>query len=335
LLRLTSLGRRWRPPAIGIFVIVLLLLGLDTAAWLFACMRLEDGVRTGAVAAEAEGWTMRAGPSAWAGWPIAAEVRFPTVTIRGSQSVFPPGLAWSAERVRLRVGLTHPTILAVIAEGAQTIAAKGVPAVPFRTELSRAAIDLNGRDPARVRIARLEAALPAGSLRIGAAELQLPPDGLTADLTDITVPGGGGHELSPAIGSFRLQAHATRPFPAAPIAAESARAWRAAGGSIEVSNAALIWGPLAASGRVSIGLDERLQPGADGTIAATGLSDFLDALVGTEALARPAAVATKAVVAILSAPAEGGPVSLPLAFHDGVLSIARVPLLRLPPLVWE
>lgn len=315
--------------------VVLLLLALDTAAWLFACKRLDERVREAVVAAEADGWAVRAGPSTWAGWPVAAEVRFPTVAILGAQPVFPPGLAWRAELVRVRVGLTHPTVLAVVAEGRQTIAAEGVPAVPFRTRHSQAAIDLTGREPARAVITGFEAALPAGTLQVGAAELRFPPDRLAADLTEIVVPVGGGHALAPAIGSLRLRAHATRPFPAGPTPAESARAWRAAGGSIEVSEAAVSWGPLAASGRVSIGLDEQLQPGADGAIDATRLPEFLDTLVGTGALARSAAVAAKAVVAILAAPAGGGAVSLPVTFHDGVLSLAHFPLLRLPPLVWE
>lgn len=292
-------------------------------------------MRQAAAEAAGEGWRLSFGPPRRSGWPTAAELVLPAVAVEGSELVFPPGLTWTAARVRVRLGISQPTSVLISAEGEQTVGTSGVPRIPFRARGFVVTAALAGANPATASIAELEARLPAGSLRIAAALLAFPPDGLVADIHDLSVPNGAGGELGPPIEQVHVRAEATQPFPRGPTPAASARAWRAAGGRIDLRKVALRWGPLTATGRVSIALDEELQPGADGVIEATGLVGLIDQLAGSGVLPPGAATAGKAVVAILAAPAGAGPIRLPVQLRAGVLSVAGFPLLRLPPLVWE
>ncbi len=304
---------------------------LDTAVWSFTCARIERD----ASGAFAPGWSLSAAHSNWAGWPVAAEVRFTGASVRGDATVFPPGLAWDAAAVRLRIGITRPRSLLVLTEGPQTAAAEGIGPIDFAARRIAAVIDLTGRDPAQVSVDQLDAATPAGPLRIDAASLQLGADAFIINASAISLPGGHDHASLPPIDAVQLRAAASRRFPSAPSPEASARAWRDAGGRIELSGIGLRWGALTAAAQASVALDPQLQPVAEGSIEAAGLPQFLDALVQAGVLARTQATAAKAVIAILAAPSAGGPVRLPVTLHDGILSVARYPLLRLPPLAWN
>ncbi len=174
----------------------------------------------------------------------------------------------------------------------------------------------------------------AGTLSISAIDLALMPTGVDADLTGIALPNGSGGALSPQVDALHVTAVTTRPFPNAPTPDASARAWRDAGGRVALGPASLRWGPLAALGQGSVGLDDQLQPDAAGTVDASGLPDLLDALARSGAVPGPAASAAKAVLAVLSAPSGGKSVHLPVVLSRGILSVARYPLLRVPPLAW-
>ena len=326
---------RWRRPVLGAFIAVLLLLALDTIAWVLACKRLDAGFADAVAQGQQNGWTVTAGRSRWSGWPVAAEVELPSVMARAGPFVFPSDLLWTADLVRLRLEPFRPTLLAILVAGRQTVAASGVPVIPFQSRRFAVAIDLTGRAPARATIAGLEAVLPNGKLGADSVELSFPPAAIVADAHGVEAPDSSGRALDPKIDQIGLRISAAPPFPVAPTAAESARAWRAAGGRVEVTDLLLQWAALTATGRAAGGLDAELQPEADGSVDASGLPDLLDRFVRSGMLAPSAAVAAKAVLAILAAPAHGGPVPLPLSLRGGVLSVARIAVIRLPALAWD
>ena len=196
------------------------------------------------------------------------------------------------------------------------------------------AVDLRGAPP-QAHATDLQVMLPAGRLDIGVVAAAFPPGAIEATLTGIRLPNGAGGQVQPPIDRLAWQARLSQPVPPGAVPAERARAWRNAGGRLELSRVSLRWGPLDATGQGTVTLDDQLQPRAEASIEATGLPATLDALARSGAIAPTAASAAKAVLAILAAPAPGAPVRVPVQLADGILTVARFPLVRFPPLAWE
>lgn len=303
--------------------------GIHTGVWVMACLRLSDGYRESLAVIAEQGVEGRSDTLHWGGWPFAAEVVLGNVRVHGAREAFPPEFDWTADRLRLRLSAWHPATLQVLPEGRQTIAAAGLPRVPFGAGLLRVAIDLTGREPVLVTARALEVALPAGPLRLAEGSLAWPPGALVARLGGLAVPGG-----ATPIQSLESRLTIAPPWTFAPTPAEAARAWRQRGGHLSVSDARLQWDTLSASLTGSGRLDPALQPDGDGELTTTGLSDFLTHLAEIGAIPVSSAMAAKAVLAILAAPSGAAPLTLPVGIHGGIVSVARFPLLRLAPVVW-
>ena len=302
-----------------------------TIVWAVACRRLDDGAHDAAIAA---GWSLSADPASWRGWPIAAEIVLPNATLRSGPDIIPP-LAWTAGTQTLRLGAMHPTQLTVSAAGPQTIALADAPPLPFTAKALFVDIDLTQHDPVRLRATDLAIASPAGPVRIETAQLDTQPDSLTLRLSTLSLPDSNGQPIHPAIDMVRLTARLSAPVVPMPTATESARRWRAANGRLLIDDAAMTWGPLAATGKAAVTLDPALQPILAGQVTAMGILAGLDRLVASGAITSSGAMAARGMLAILSAPTGGGPVTLPVALQNSVVSLARIPLLRLAPIQWN
>ena len=302
-----------------------------TIVWAIACRRLDDGAHDAAIAA---GWSLSADPARWRGWPIAAEIVLPNATLRSGPDIIPP-LAWTAGTQTLRLDAVHPTQLTVSAAGPQSIALADAPPLPFTADTLIVAIDLTQHDPAHLRATGLAIAAPAGPIHIETAELDTQPDSLTLRLSTLSLPDSNAQPIRPAIDAIRLTARLSAPVTPMPTATESAQRWRAANGRLMIDDAALTWGPLAATGTATLTLDPALQPILAGQITATGILAGLDRLVASGAISNSGAMAARGMLAILSAPTGAGPVTLPVALQNGIVSLARIPLLRLAPLQWN
>ncbi len=307
--------------------VCLLLLAADTAAWWVACGQVEAGLGQAIGAAGRDGWTVTAGETRWRGWPLAALVERAAVSVRGDAMVFPAGLAWSAERMAFRVNAWAPTRLDVAVSGQQTLAVGGSEAVGVRAARFDVAIDLRGQAPARASLAGVEATLPGGVLGAERLAVELLPGAVAVSAAVVTLPGA----RIPAIETVRFTAGVSPAL----VARESAAAWRDAGGRVTVVDGSVRWAGLAATGSGSGGLDGALQPEGDLSVAATGAPALLDALAQAGVMAPAAAVAAKAVLSILAAPARGGPVPLPVSLRGGLLTVAGIGLVRFAPLAWD
>ena len=310
-----------------IFVAVLLLLLADAVIWAGVCWQLERGLRDGVDSAAQNGWSLTAERQHWGGWPFAAAINLNGVSVRRGT---PPGFVWQAERARVELGLAHPTTLTMSLSGAQSFATRGMATVPARAARTVIEADLTGRAPLRLDVDTLQAGLPAGELTLQHATATLPTGAVDANLTGVSWPG-----VATPIEAVRVQARIVPPAPQAATAEAGALAWRQVGGRIEIASASIRWDRLDATGSGTIRLDQRLQPIADGTVTASGLPLLLDDLARAGALAPAQASAAKAVIAVLAAPSGGNQVQLPVALEDGVLRLARFPLLRVPPIVWR
>ena len=304
---------------------------VDIVVWSLACRRLDDSARDAAAAA---GWTLSSGATQWGGWPAAAEIILPDAILRAGPDIIPP-LTWTAPQATLRLSAFRPKTLTASATGAQTLAIGAAPAVPFMASTLLATIDLTAHDPVRIAATALKMAAPDGPVRVASADLLILPDGIAANLSGMTLPGRTGQPISPPIDMFRLEGHITPPIEPQPTASESALGWRAKGGQVNLSSMSLRWGPLDASARATLTLDPDLQPAIVGQITATGLATVIEQLAQTGAMPRSTATAAQGMLTILSAPTGGGPVTLPITLQAGIVSVARIPLLRLAPLQWN
>ena len=280
------------------------------------------------------GWTLQASATRWGGWPAAAEITMRDAVLRSGPDIIPP-LAWTAPQATLRLTAWKPTVLTVAVAGGQTLSVGAGPPVPFTAQTLVATIDLTQHDPVRVAATALDVAAPDGPVKVASADLLLLPDGVSVDLSGMILPGRTGQPITPPVDALRFTGRITPPIQPQPTASDSARVWRSNGGKLELDPVALRWGPLDATGRATLTLDQALQPVIAGQITAAGLASVIEQLAQTGAMTRSAATAAQAMLVILSAPTGTGPVTLPVTLQDGVVSIARIPLLRLMTLQWD
>jgi hypothetical protein len=98
----------------------------------------------------------------------------------------------------------------------------------------------------------------------------------------------------------------------------------------------LDWGKLSFRGSATIALDDKLQPMGTATARITGHGEALDALVAANLLPPRTALAAKAILGLLGKKQDDGPpvVEVPLTLQDRTLQLGRIPLARLPQIVW-
>lgn len=324
---LQSLSRSWRKRLRRVAIAALVLVALDSVIWAAGCLVLERVSDGAAPVLASQGWAVAKGVGRWSGWPVACAIEWPDVALTAAPGVFPPGLDWRVERLRLELGVTRPRTALLRVFGAQWLSMAGVPGITGRADSFVTEVDLTGTRPPRTEARQFVAALPGGTATIGEADFEVLPSGWAIGARDAALPG-----MPFPIKALAAQVAVAPPFPAGIDPAASARAWRNAGGRIQLERSALLWGPLAASATGTLGLTEELQPEGDGQLLSTGAGDLIEALARAGTISRGEAVASRAVLAIVSAPQTGGALTVPMLLHGGVLSVAGVPVLRFAPL---
>ncbi|HEY8612868.1 MAG TPA: DUF2125 domain-containing protein, partial [Roseomonas sp.] len=119
--------------------------------------------------------------------------------------------------------------------------------------------------------------------------------------------------------------------------ANRAATWRDAGGTLELRQLDLEYGPATAQASATLALDDALQPMGAGTLKLTGAEAVLDALARDGLLTpRNASLARRVVSVLARPPSEGEPPQLevPLTLEGRGLAVARIPVARMPALVW-
>ena len=122
------------------------------------------------------------------------------------------------------------------------------------------------------------------------------------------------------------------------LSPDSLASWRDAGGTLELADFSLIWGPLQIAGDGTLAVDDALQPVGAFTAQIAGLDRLVNLLEKTGRM-RPqqAAIARIALAVLIRAPANGGPpqARMPVSIQNRQLSIGPIPLLRLPVINWN
>ncbi|HYD99252.1 MAG TPA: DUF2125 domain-containing protein [Alphaproteobacteria bacterium] len=166
-----------------------------------------------------------------------------------------------------------------------------------------------------------EGADPAFTVTLDGAGLLLP----------VEVPG-----LSRAV--ERVTAAATlKGVPPASLQREAVAAWSLDGGTVDVTNLAVAWGPLGLSGDGTLALDRELQPLAAATLKLVGAERLIDALAAGGAVRAKDAPLIKLGLGFLTKPE--GPnntptVTAPLAVQNGAVFLGPVKLATMPRVEW-
>lgn len=350
---------RWRAPLLLLLPFPLLL-ALHGALWLWAVGRLEAGFAAWAAARRAEGWTIAHGRAEPAGWPLAAALRLPG--LRLDPGTAGPAITWQAEDpVTLALRPAALDRLEVALAGRHRLGLDGGDPVP----LAAGRLDLTL--PLRATAAGVPpwAGLAAEALRLdpdgagrGAAvetaalAIELRPEAgrgeaalaLRLRMAGLDLPADAGMAvamLGRRVSVATLDLSLSGPVPPSRFPAEArARAWRDGGGALLLREVRLHWGPAEAALEGRVVLDRALQPAGEGRMRLGGAATLLDMAVAAGLLAPRAAGLARATLPLLeSAPppgsAEAPSIEAPVSLDRGVVSVARLPWLRLPAWSWR
>lgn len=335
-------------------LLVLVALGAGHAVlWRHMANQLERGFATWAQIRRAQGWRIEHAPPMRGGWPLSATLTLPNLRIEGGHATIPGGIGFLAERVVLRVTLPRLDRLLVEMPAAQRLRI-GDQDWPFVADSLVARLPLEqGTPPSGAELAaeRLRVGTASGALELRSAHLALqssssategePALQLTASAENIDLPGSpagtAGTVFGRRIAAVTADMALTGPVPSGRVPSVRAEAWRDGGGTLELHSLTLRWGPVGAAAAATLALDEALQPMGAGTLRVTGAAEALDALAEAGIVGRRAASTARTVLPLLSRqPADGGPpeIEVPVTLEDRTLMVARIPVMRLAPLIW-
>jgi len=168
-----------------------------------------------------------------------------------------------------------------------------------------------------------------------AAKLALVLDGI--DLSALSL----NDDIVDSLGSEILRAAAELSLrgslEADTISPRTLARWRDSGGTVEIENLELVWGPLRFAGDGTLALDNALQPVGAFSARISGLDKLIDLLEQRGQVGKQQAAIARIAMAVLNrSPANGGPpeARVPVTIQDRVVSIGPVPLVQLDPTVW-
>jgi len=340
--------------AVAATAVLAVAVAADGALWWWVCGQIEQQVAATIAAPPLGGMRVSAAPLRRGGWPFAAMVEVPSLA---AEIPVTPGesLRWRADRVTVALEFAHPRTLIVAVAGPQQIQAGAAPPIPVTAARLRTLVPLETGVPVRalaIEVADLRATLPQGDFIVGALDIagesrpaaQQGEPALTVAATarQVTLPPSQppaqSWPLGPVIDRLAFDLAITGPVPRNPDLAGRAEAWRDGGGAVELRRFELAWGDVGLTGGATVALDAQLQPMGAATARITGHAAALRALTAAGVLTPRSTVAAGAVLALMArSPVEGGPpvVEVPFSLQNRTLALGRIPLLRLPELVWR
>jgi hypothetical protein len=336
----------------GVLILLAALVAGQTLLWRWSAGALAEGFSDWVVQRRAEGWRISHDIPERGGWPFAARLSVPQLSIdTPGDETAGEGISWEAALLTIATPLPLPDALRIEASGQQALRL-GAMQVPFTTTSFTALMPLEAGQPPRRTNALLQgisAQTPDGQLaiqRLGldaswsrAAELAFT---LQFAAEDTTLPQGWFSartlaELGPKVARFEFDGAVYGSVLPLPSLVEQLDAWRASDGRLELRHARLSWGQFNAGLTLSGRLDHALQPAMAGTLSIANPNPAIDSLGRLGLIQRRALDGTKFAVALLTRRAEnGGPpvAEIPISLQNGVVSAAQIPLVQVPPIAW-
>ncbi|GAB0113697.1 DUF2125 domain-containing protein [Acidisoma sp. C75] len=341
--------RRFRRFFLLLLLLALAFGGIWTALWYNVSGRLMGQIASFEAARRAEGWRISHDAPVRTGWPMAAGVRLGHLVVSGGGAYLPGGIGWTAAGLTVALDIRHPHSLYLGLAGRQSLAIGG--AAPIRFQAAHMAGEAAFGPGWTLGLTQISAesilaAVPAQgglkplSIARMAAALRLDR-GAPASGTAVAFAGQlEGAQLPPShmaalgtVGRLGVDFVLSGPWPAEAArqdAAQNARRWAAAGGSLTLHRAVLEAGPLHLTAAGSLHLDAALRPAGLLSLEVSGLGQSLKLLAARKVMTQNQARAMAAVLAVLRQPAApGNAIALPLSLQGGVAGIGPVPLWRL------
>jgi hypothetical protein len=336
---------------ITVLALVALLPVADTILWDVAVGRLQTGFDAWAATSAASHIRVTRGKIIPGGWPFAATLRIENVNLLVTDPLTPDGVTWSAPEVVLRLSPLRPRSMDVVFQGEQHLHVGAMPDIVVAGARLFAVVSVADGDHTGVldlladqatMTSEVTGAAMADHLRV---HVEIPTFNAASDAgrafafsaEGITLPDHTAWPLGRTIARLDCDGTVEGRILPAPTMAAGVSAWRDGGGSVQLQNVVLNWGPLSLTASATLALDDQLQPMGAGTSHVTGYAVTLDALAKSGVLTRSAATAAKALLALLAGtPGDGGPddVDVPLTLQYRTLSMRQVPLVRFPEVDW-
>jgi Uncharacterized protein conserved in bacteria (DUF2125) len=333
--------------------IPLLIVAGDVVYWRIAVARLRAGYRDWISSSVDQGWEISSGIVSTGGWPWAATVAIPEVTMRHAGSAPPGNLQVAAVGVTLSISMFRPTNLLISMSGPVHLRAADTPDLVLTGEEDWISVSLVDGDARTINLhatgLRVESAMAAWHATVGLVDAQVkvvgelktlrsePAAYFSVSAEAIVLPPLLKWPLGPNISSLSLDGVLNGPLPETRDVTGWAEAWRDAGGSLAIRHLALGWGPLGLTSSATLALDDQLQPMGSGNGRIVGYAPTLDRLAAAGMLTKSAATAAKAMLSLMAGPGESdepSAVDVPLTLQYRTLSMRQVPLVRLPELDW-
>jgi len=198
---------------------------------------------------------------------------------------------------------------------------------------------------------RVRAGTPEGPAELRALQMHLETRSsatdaetalaVTLETQDLDLPPGllanpSIAALGRRIAALSLDAALSGPIPFSDSLAARAEAWREGGGTLELREVALRWGTVDGAFRMTLTLDEAMQPMGAGQVQVAGAAEAVRALVAAGAVAPRAGQAAAVAIGLLAQRRESGPprVDLPVTLEERRLAVGPIRLLRFAPLTW-
>jgi hypothetical protein len=331
----------------------LLLVAGDVAYWRMSAERLRAGYQNWIAVRVAQGWDVSSGPLSIGGWPRAATVAIPNLTLRHAGPAIPGDLDVASAGVTLSVSLFNPVNLQISATGPTHLRADGMQDVVVTGEEDWVSVPLTQSGSYGIDLhvsgLRIEPATgawhaTAGLLNAHAtiadeamADTSQPAATFSVSAEAIALPAVIKSPLGTNISSLSLDGVLNGPLPQTRDITGWAEAWRDGGGSLAITHFALGWGPLGLTSSATLALDDQLQPMGSGNGRIVGYAPTLDRLAAAGMLTKSAATAAKAVLSLMAGTGDSdqpSAVDVPLTLQYRTLSMRQVPLVRLPELDW-
>ncbi|MEA2739762.1 MAG: hypothetical protein QOH05_3069 [Acetobacteraceae bacterium] len=336
------------------FVTILLLLVAGEATyWRVAAERLRTGYQAWLAARVAQGWEVGSGPLSIGGWPRAATVTVPNLTLRHAGPTIPGDVNVASAGVTLAVSLFNPNNLHLSLTGPTHVRAADLPDMIVTGDETSASVPLRQDGPLFVALhasgLRLEPATGAWHTTVGLLNAQVefaadppadqsqPAAVFSLSSEAIALPAGIKAPLGANVSSLSMDGRLNGPLPNTRDITRWAEAWRDGGGSLEITHLAMGWGPLGLTSSATLALDDQLQPMGSGSGRIVGYAETLDRLAAGGMLTKSAATAAKAVLSLMAGTSdadEPSAVDVPLTLQYRTLSMRQVPLVRLPEVDW-
>lgn len=354
-------GTAPRPPApsrsravLLAVIVVAALVGAHTLLWRFMAGQIERGFLAWVQQRRSQGWRIDHAPPAWGGWPFSPMLDIADLVVAGGAQTMPGGFTVMVSRVTLSAALPWIDRLHLDFQGTHRLRLGDQ---EWRLQAARMTMQL----PLASDTLPREAEMTAAGLKVGTGEAEVlinrlrlnlaisstateaePAFELAAESEGIVLPASfdaaASARLGREIAALSFDVALTGPVPPAGLVVGKAEAWRDGGGTVELRNLSLRWGPVSATTAATFALDEELQPMGAGSLRLSGATQALGALSDAGLIGRRAAATARAMLPLLTRqpdPDSPPAIEVPLTIEARTLAIARIPVLRLPSLQWS